>query len=323
MGGSSAPSPDKNIGIAALKSAEVGENLLGWMQDQAQITNRWAAEDRHRSENVFIPQQDQYIREAWAWDDPARKNKAATEAIADVRQQQQIADGTRLRSAMRMGINPASGAYNAGSREAGLNESLAAAGAGNLARRRVEAEADARQANAINMGSGLAVNPATSMGLSNNAIQAGGQGAMQGYGQQGSLLNTDYNNRMQAWQADQQSSSGLFGALGTVAGMMSGNPMSMLGTITSSKEAKTDKKPVKKGKSLGAIRQMPVEEWTYKPGIADEGRHIGTYAEDFKKATGVGDGKTIDVATAIGVTMGAIRDLDDEVSRMKGARSAA
>lgn len=322
MGGGSAPDPDPNIGIAALKSAEVGESLLGWMQEQAQITNEWAAQDRHRQQNVFVPLQNDYIREAYQWDSPERKERAAGEAIADVRQQQKIGEDTRLRSAMRMGVNPASGAYNAGARESQMNGALAASGAGNLARRRVEAEADARQANAINLGSGLAVNPATSMGLSNNAIMSGGQGAMQGYGQQGSLLNADYQNRMQSWQADQQNSQGIFGAMGTLAGMASGNPMSMM-TMFSSKEFKTDKKPVKEGKSLGAIRQMPVEEWTYKPGIADEGRHIGAYAEDFQKATGVGDGKTIDVPTAIGVTMGAIRDLDAKVSRLEGVKEAA
>ncbi|MDP0928502.1 tail fiber domain-containing protein [Paracoccus onubensis] len=297
----------------------MGENLLSWMQDQAEITNRWAAEDRHRQENVFIPLQNEYIREAYSWDSPERKERAASEAIADVRQQQQIAEGTRLRSAMRMGVNPASGAYNAGAREADLNATLAASGAGNMARRRVESEADSRQANAINLGSGLAVNPATSMGLSNGAIQSGAQGAMQGYGQQGQLLTNDYNARMSSWQADQQANSGFFGALGTVAGMMSGNPLSMF----SSKEYKTDKKKLGKDKALGAIREMPVEEWSYKPGIADEGRHIGPYAEDFQQATGVGDGKTIDIPTAIGVTMGAIRDLDAKVSRLEGVKEAA
>lgn len=42
MGGSSAPRPDPNIGIAALKSAELGEKMLGWMKDQSDVTNQWA-----------------------------------------------------------------------------------------------------------------------------------------------------------------------------------------------------------------------------------------------------------------------------------------
>ncbi|UFM64247.1 tail fiber domain-containing protein [Paracoccus sp. MA] len=312
MGGGSAPDPDPNIGLAALKSAETGEAMLGWMRDQADITNEWAAADRERWETVFRPLQDSYIREAQTWDSAARKNEAAQQAVADVRQQAANAEGARVRQAMAMGINPNSGRFNAGAREASLNEGLAAAGAQNVARRRIEQEAEAKQANAINMGSGLAVNPATSMGLSNGAIQAGGAGAMHGFGQQGQLLNTQYNQQLQSWQANQNSMSSLMGGLGTVAGMM-----------LSSKDAKTDKTPLPDGVALGAIRKMPVEKWRYKEGMGDGQAHIGPYAEDFAAATGQGDGKTIDVISALGVTMGAIRDLDKKVDHLSRERKAA
>ncbi|WP_313348169.1 tail fiber domain-containing protein [Paracoccus sp. (in: a-proteobacteria)] len=310
MGGSSsAPKADPNIGIAALKSAETGEQMLSWMQDQAKVTNQWAADDRERWETVFRPLQDQYIAEAETWDSASRKNARATGAVADVRQQLKVADGTRVRQAMAMGINPNSGRFASAGAKAALDGGLAAAGAGNIARRQVEQEAEGKRANAINMGSGLSVNPGTSMGLSNGALQAGGAGAMQGYGQQGQLLNTQYNQQMQSWQADQQSKSGLFGALGTVAGMMP------WGAMLSSKKAKTDKKPMPDGEALGAIRKMPVERWRYKDGMGDGQEHIGPYAEDFAKATGKGDGKSIDIISALGVTMGAIRDLDRKVDR--------
>ena len=36
------------------------------------------------------------------------------------------------------------------------------------------------------------------------------------------------------------------------------------------------------------------------------GEHIGTYAQDFQNATGLGDGKSINVIDALGVTMGAV-----------------
>ncbi|MEW6125024.1 MAG: hypothetical protein AB1698_20660 [Pseudomonadota bacterium] len=58
------------------------------------------------------------------------------------------------------------------------------------------------------------------------------------------------------------------------------------------------------------MRGMPVEEWTYKEGAGDGGRHIGTYAQDFRRETGKGDGKSIPVIDAIGVTMGAVKELD-------------
>lgn len=311
--GGDAPEADENIGLAAMKSAETGEAMLGWMQDQAKITNEWAAEDRERWETTFKPLQDSYIKEAQNWDSPGRKREAAQQAVADVRQQAANANGTRVRQAMAMGVNPNSGRFQAGAREAALQTGLAAAGAQNNARRRVEQEAESKQANAINMGSGLAVNPATSMGLSNGAVQAGGAAAMQGYGQQGSLLNTSFSQQMQSYQADQQSSAGMFGAFGSIAGMLP------LGAMLSSKEAKTDKRPIPDGASLGAIRKMPVETWRYKPGMGDGKAHVGPYAEDFAAATGQGDGKSIDIISMMGVTMGAIRDLDKKVDQLKEA----
>ena len=64
---------------------------------------------------------------------------------------------------------------------------------------------------------------------------------------------------------------------------------------------------------------MPVEKWRYKPGRGDGGEHVGPYAQDFAAATGQGDGKSIDMISAIGVTMGAIRDLDKKVDKMARA----
>lgn len=313
MGGGSAPEPDPNIGIAAMKSAETGEAMLGWMQDQAKITNEWAADDRAREIEVFRPLQDAFISEAQTWDSAARKNEAAQQAVADVRQQTANAEAGRVRQAMAMGVNPNSGRFNAGAREASLNAGLAAAGAQNMARRRVEQEAEGKRANAINMGAGLAVNPGTSMGLSNGAMQAGGSSAMAGYNQQGSLLNDQYKQEMASWQANQSAQNGLFSGIGTIAGMLPG-----LGML-SDEDAKTDKQPLREGAALGAIREMPVEKWRYKPGQGDGGEHVGPYAQDFAKATGQGDGKSIDVISAIGVTMGAIRDLDKKVDKMARA----
>lgn len=311
MGGGSSPKPDPQIGQAALKTAAVGEQMLGWMQDQAAITNEWASEDRTRWNDVFKPLQDQYISDAQSWNSAERKDARADQAIADTRLQARVADGTRVRQAMAMGVNPASGAFQAASAKAGVDAALAASGAGNLARRQVEAEAEGKMTNAINLGSGLAVNPATSMGLSNGAITAGGSAAQQGYSQQGSLLNTQYQQQLQSWQANNDNITGLFGAAGSVVGMLS------------SKDAKTDKQPLAEGEALGAVREMPVEKWRYKDGMGDGGAQqmVGTYAEDFQKATGEGNGKVIPIQTAIGVTMGAIRDLDKKVDRLASGKN--
>lgn len=308
MGGSRAPDADPNIGIAAMKSAETGQMMLDFMKGQANITNQWAAEDRGRFQNKFLPLQDQFIADARGYDTPQRRQAEATAAGADVMLQGRVAADGRRRQAMAMGLNPASGRFINAEAKAGTDLALASAGAGNLARRNVENTGRGLIANAINLGQGMAVNPGTSMGLSNGAGQAGFGGAMQGYAQQGNLLNQDYQNRMQAWSANQSAMGGLFGALGTVAGAL---PWA---TMLSSKDAKTDKKPATG--NLEAVESMPVEEWTYKPGMGDGGTHIGPYAEDFAAATGKGDGRGINVIDAIGVTMGAVKELSAKVDKL-------
>lgn len=314
MGGSSSAKADPNIGIAALKSAQTGENLLSWMKDQAQTTNQWAQDDRDRYTSVFQPLQDQYIADAQNWDSPERLGQRASEALADVRLQSRVADASRLRAAMAQGVNPASGAYQAATAKAGIDSALAGVGAANTARTQVRNEAESKMANAINMGSGLAVNPATSMGLSNGAMTSGASGALSGYSTQGSLLNTQYQQQLASQQASNSGLASLASGIGSMAGLM-----------LSSREFKTDKTPIAEGTALGAIRRLPVESWRYTDAVAgpDAPTMIGTYAEDFQKETGSGDGKTIPIQSAIGLSMGAIKDLDKKVDRLLKKKEAA
>lgn len=317
MGGS-APKPDPAMGEAAKLSAQTGQDMLAFMKDQSKVTNQWAADDRSRYENTFQPLEDQYIADAQKAMDPANIGRTAdlraSEAVGDVRQQfalQRDADNRRSRS---MGVRPDSGRDVAMGTARGSAEALAAAGASNIARRQSitqdEAKAEGMRGNVLNLGKGMAVNPATSMGLSNSAANTGFSGARQGYGQQASILNQDYQGRMDAWKSNQGMLGGLAGDLGALAGAF----------IPSSKDYKEGKKPAKG--SLGAIRKMPVETWKYKDGIADGGKHTGPYAEDFKKATGHGDGKTIDAISMMGITLGAVQELDKKVSQMAKGKAA-
>ncbi|WP_126975568.1 tail fiber domain-containing protein [Frigidibacter oleivorans] len=297
-----APEADPQIGQAAMISARTGAEFLDFMKSQAEITNSWALEDREREQTVFQPLQDQYIAEAQGWDSAERKQSVADQAVADVQNQSALAAGQRSRSMMAMGVDPTSGRYAAETQKGATDTALASAGAANMSRRTVEAEADAKMANAINMGAGLAVNPATSMGLSNGAVSAGANGAMQGYNQAGSLLNTQYQQELQSSQMAAQSQMQMFGSLGMMAG-----------AFMSSEKVKEDKRPFD---ALAAVEKMPVEKWRYKAGVADEGEHVGPYAEDFAAATGVGDGTTIDPITAMGVTMGAVQQLAKKVDAL-------
>ena len=158
------------------------------------------------------------------------------------------------------------------------------------------------------MGTTLGANSAWQQ---NNAIMGQGfGGAMQGYAGQANTLNSLYGNQLNAWSAGQQASAasaaGLMQGIGTISGAA---------MIASSKDYKEDKRPVE-GSALAAVESMPVEQWKYKDGVADGGQHIGPYAEDFQAATGKGDGKTIPVQDAIGVTMKAVQELSAKVDTL-------
>lgn len=306
--GKSAPSPDPRIGDAAMKSAETGEKYLTWMQDLSKVTQGWAEEDRSRYKNIFEPLEDRMVADALAAGSKEEQDKAAREAVADVRQQGAIGEQMRQRQSAAMGVNPASGRFVGEGRRASTAQGLAAAGAANNARRMKEMEGDQALAGVVNMGRGMAVNPATSMGMTGNMGSAGFQGAMSGYGQQGQLLLGQHQAQMDAWKANQGAMGGIGGAIGSILGAMPGFP--------SSKGIKTNKKPVS---ILGAVKDMPVEEWEYKKGKGDGGgkRHIGPYAEDFKAKTGLGDGKSISIIDAVGVNMGATKELAEQVDRIE------
>lgn len=184
---------------------------------------------------------------------------------------------------------------------------------------------------AINLGSGLAVNPASSLGLGVNAgnsafnmtsgnnqqaaglgniMSSGFQGASNGYNAQAQTLNQQYQNQLSAWQTQQQANASSTNSLASGIGSLAGMGMMMF----SSKDFKEDKRPA--DGALDAVNSMPVEQWKYKDGIADGAQHIGPYAEDFQKATGKGDGKTINVIDSLGLTMKALQELSKKVDGM-------
>ena len=108
------------------------------------------------------------------------------------------------------------------------------------------------------------------------------------------------------------------------SGMMSAGVGGGLGLLAllSDKNAKTDKQPIDSEKVADKVRDMPVEQWRYKPGIGMGGAaHIGPYAQDFAKNFG-GDGHTIPLLDAIGVNMAATKGLAQKVARLEKRRAA-
>lgn len=350
-GGSSAPQPDPMIGIAAMKTAQTGADFLNLMKDQygvynerqkgvdaltSQVTqsqltaqnnaNTWATEDRSRYKSVFQPLQDAYIDKASNWDSPEKQAQAAGEAKADVLNATAQAAQARQRQMAGMGVTPASGRFAGTERAADTAGALAAAGVQNAARTQLKNQAVALQADAVNMGNGLPSQATQALGLGvntgnsmvgnninnqqswnagNQLLHSGYSTAMQGYTNQANILNNLYSNQINAYQAENQANSS--GGFGSILGGIG----QLAGSFLSDEEIKTDKVPVKG--ALQAVKSMPVDEWSYKPGEGDGGRHIGTYAQDFQRATGKGDGKSIPVIDAIGVTMGAVKELSAKV----------
>lgn len=336
------------------KQLEVADQQLasGAWQDSI------ARADRERYESVYRPVEDQFIKEASAYGSEENQAAAAATGMADVRQAAQVSRDAAARQAAAVGINPLSGRYAGIERAGELGESLAVAGAANNARTMVRDKGLSLKADVANLGRGVsaqalqaaqgavgtqnsasgninsAINQsgASAAGQSNalatglagafNAnsqflgstgiVGAGFQGASQGYGQQAGTLQGLYNNDLSAYNAARQEDSNNFGAImgavGTGAGL-----------LLSDEELKEGKAPIPEGEALEAVKNMPVESWRYKDGVADEGEHIGTYAQDFQEQTGKGDGRTIPIGDAIGLVMKATQDLDQKVDKIAKA----
>lgn len=91
-------------------------------------------------------------------------------------------------------------------------------------------------------------------------------------------------------------------------------------SLFSDKGMKQDIKPANGTNILNKLQSMPVSTWRYKPeqGLGGD-EHMGTMAHDFAKQFG-GDGKTIDVATAIGANLLGVQQLAKKVKRLEGKK---
>ncbi len=355
-----APTPDPNIGKAALKSAELGEEWLAFAKeafavsevrqaDLDDLTKRvtesqidfsetqlaFAKEDRDRYKNTFQPIEDEFIKEASEYRSPERQAEAAAEAKADVERASSEQEAQLARSNAALGINPTSGRFQGIQRAAATDTALASAGAQNQARKRQRDTGLALKSDVVNIGRGLPAQSsnAAALGLSAGAgavglkqganaqyigstgiVDQGFGGAQSGYSSQANILNNQYRGELDAWKTQQsinaQNASGIGKGIGAIIGAL---------PWTSSEEKKTDKAPIEDGAALEAVNEMPVEEWTYKKGVEDEGRHVGPYAEGFKSATGLGNGISIAPQDAIGITMKAVQDLSNKVDNIADA----
>ena len=358
-GSSSAPAPDERIGAAALKQAETGEQWLSFAKDAFAVSQdrqkeldalttrvqeqqlglatdqaNWSKQDRQRYETVFKPVEDQFVEEATNYATDARQQEAAAEARADVKTAAASAAAATERNAASMGIAPGSGRYTGVTATTDMNAALAESGAANNARQATRDKGLALKADVVNLGKGLPASAAagaagsvSASGTALNGTQAtnaqalaapsvvsqGFSGAMQGYAGQASTLNQQYGLQLQAWETQQKMAAANAAGIGSFLGGIGKL------AFASDENVKHDFAEIPEGAALDALDRMPVSEWTYDEGAGDGGRHIGPMAQDFQRETGKGDGKTIAVQDAIGITMKAVQDLNSKVEELASA----
>lgn len=292
--------------------------------------------------NTFRPLEEGIVADAQAYDTTARRDAAASEAVADVGMQAELARQAQTRQQQRMGVNPASGKAVALQSQIGMAEAAAKAGAANSARDKVELQGYARKMDAANLGRGLASSQATSAGVALNAGNSavGNAGApLTQSAQAASMMGQGFNTAIQSnnsagqlyGQVAQMESqdSGLMGALGNVAGQFAGSSAGSSWLVgLSDKDKKEDIKPVSDEKALEAVKKTPVSRWKYKDGEGDGGTHVGPMAQHVNKNMGeqaAPGGKMVDLITLNGMNMAATgalaRKVDKLAKKVEGAKA--
>lgn len=278
------------LGKVIDKSLKYGDETMAWAK-QAYKENKatgdvvtdfslgqldkmaaWADNDRQRYEDIYQPLEEQQAIRAQEYLTPERMQAEADRAEADVAAQFQTARDTAAARLEGFGVDPSQtrqGALDLGTRVA---EAAAAASAGNQARRATEMYGDQLMANAIATGKGYpgqvlseasgaagSGNQAVNTGLATTASGAQTMGTpyqwtgmgMQGYGQQAQVMNTGFQNEMDAYNAKQAASSGWGSVLG---GLMSFVPgFAEGGAIPDDEMAEGEMVPIEASPSNGAI----------------------------------------------------------------------
>jgi hypothetical protein len=358
FGGDSAPAPDPAIGQAALQEAELGKEMAGVARDQLSWNKEQYADlaptlkkilaqqveagnlsaDSAKSqwdhyEKTYLPVEKQMAKEAMAEGTPEQQEAEAATARVDVKTSFDNQRASSGRDLARMGVNPTSGRYASLERQSEATQAAAEAGAATGARtnarmrgialrsgtaqfgRNMPQTGIAANAQAVSAGSSAANVGTGSLAAANAGVASAApwfSGATAAYNASGGLNIGAYDATMKGYSADQQRQAGMWQGLGS--GVGSAAALYMLST----KKAKDKTGDVSPAKAVAKFASLPVERWKYKKGAGDEGEHIGTYAEDFKKTFGVGDGKTISVIDAIGVTMAAVKGLAQKVESIGG-----
>lgn len=141
--------------------------------------------------------------------------------------------------------------------------------------------------------------------------QAGVLGAQGSYNNMVAGINTANANMASS------DSGGLGGILGGVGGIVSAGAQA---DWWSSKKLKEGKKKVNAELITKGLQRIPIEAWKYKEGVADEGEHIGPYAEDVNREFGeeaAPGGEQLDPVTMNGIALAVGKSNADRLDRIE------
>jgi hypothetical protein len=225
---------------------QLQDRSLGIMDRQQDIADQqW---DLYKG--TYMPVEQRAAQEAMSYDSDENVNRRMGIAAANVNQQFSNAQQQNARALARYGVNPNSSAFARENAKLMSDQALASAGAQTGAAFDTQDRAIALRAgvadrgrgvtgtvgNFLNSGSATGVNTGNTSSQGVQTFQQGtgtrGMGfstAMQGYNNQANILNQDFQNRLQSYNASQSGLNSLLGAVGTVGGMMIGGPAGSVG----------------------------------------------------------------------------------------------
>jgi hypothetical protein len=320
---------------AAATARDISNAQLAATRQQTQI----AADAYSDYTSTYRPLEQSIVADARGYDTTERRAAEASKASADVQTQIDAQRSASMREMQRAGVNPASGKVMALQGSMDLGAAKAKAGAANTATRQIETIGAARKADAANLGRNIASSQATNASLAlqqgNSAVgnagavlsaqnngtgglQQGYAGAMSGLGSAAGTMGSIANQQAQAEASSNQTMAAV-GSTAAMAAMM----------FMSDKTKKKDIKPVTDDEALQALDDTPVSRWKYKDGAVpgDQGKeHVGPMAQDVNRTMGeraAPKGKQVDIVALNGITMAAVKALNNKVDALAASVGAA
>lgn len=311
------------------KQLETGQSVAAQQQTDAAKASERADQQWEQYQTTFQPIEEQMAKEAMDYGSAADQERAAGQAATDVTQQFQSQRAAAQRQLMSMGVKPNAGNFMAAEREMDASEAAARAAAMTGTRQSVKDKGVSLRAGAAAFGRNQTNTAGQQVGLSTGSGSAATQSAGAGVGSTmaaGSQVAGGYGAQIGAANSAMQANLGLGGLMNSAYGnqaQMYGSQMAGLGQLVgtaagfvSSKALKEGKVPIDPGKVVEAFKNLDVDSWKYKDGVADGGRHVGPYAEDVQRELGdevAPGGKQIDVISMSGAQTAAIKGLAEKL----------